>query len=172
MDRQRQHSYTLASRFSRHTGPARFENFNERLAERVRMARELHDTFLQTLQGSKLVADDALEQPSDPVHMRRAMQQLSVWLERAIHEGRAALPLRSVRSSRRPPQARPCWLAPAPMPPPAHRAGRSGRTAHRTGTSAPAWPFGPASVSVKRVYPAVRLRSPVSSGLRYAAVVP
>src|SRR5260370_13072674 len=35
--------------------------FDERLAERTRMARDLHDTFLQTLQGSKLVADDALE---------------------------------------------------------------------------------------------------------------
>jgi signal transduction histidine kinase/streptogramin lyase len=65
--------------------------FNERLAERTRMARELHDTFLQTLQGSKLVADDALEKSSDPVRMRRAMEQLSAWLERAIHEGRAAL---------------------------------------------------------------------------------
>ena len=33
----------------------------ERLSERTRIARELHDTFLQTVQGSKLVADDALE---------------------------------------------------------------------------------------------------------------
>jgi signal transduction histidine kinase len=71
--------------------------FNERLAERTRMARELHDTFLQTLQGSKLVADDALENSSDPVHMRRATEQLSAWLERAIHEGRAAL--NSLRAS-------------------------------------------------------------------------
>jgi len=29
--------------------------FDERLAERTRMARDLHDTFLQTIQGSKLV---------------------------------------------------------------------------------------------------------------------
>ena len=71
--------------------------FNERLAERTRMARELHDTFLQTLQGSKLVADDALEKSSDPVHMRKAMEQLSAWLEQAIHEGRAAL--NSLRAS-------------------------------------------------------------------------
>jgi signal transduction histidine kinase len=71
--------------------------FDERLAERTRMARELHDTFLQTLQGSKLVADDALEDSADPVHMRKAMEQLSVWLERAIHEGRAAL--NSLRTS-------------------------------------------------------------------------
>jgi signal transduction histidine kinase/ligand-binding sensor domain-containing protein len=73
--------------------------FDERLAERTRMARELHDTFLQTLQGSKLVADDALEKSSDPVQMRRAMEQLSVWLAQAIQEGRAAL--NSLRTSTR-----------------------------------------------------------------------
>jgi signal transduction histidine kinase len=65
--------------------------FDERLAERTRMARDLHDTFLQTIQGSKLVADDALELSTDPIRMRRAMGQLSVWLERATQEGRAAL---------------------------------------------------------------------------------
>jgi signal transduction histidine kinase len=65
--------------------------FDERLAERTRMARDLHDTFLQTLQGSKLVADDALEPSTDPIRMRRAMEQLSVWLGRATQEGRAAL---------------------------------------------------------------------------------
>jgi signal transduction histidine kinase/ligand-binding sensor domain-containing protein len=71
--------------------------FDERLAERTRMARELHDTFLQTLQGSKLVAEDALENSSDPTRMRRAMEQLSVWLEQAVQEGRAAL--NSLRTS-------------------------------------------------------------------------
>jgi signal transduction histidine kinase len=65
--------------------------FDERLAERTRMARELHDTFLQTIQGSKLVADDALDPSTDPVRMRRAMEQVSVWLGRATQEGRAAL---------------------------------------------------------------------------------
>jgi signal transduction histidine kinase/ligand-binding sensor domain-containing protein len=65
--------------------------FDERLAERTRMARELHDTFLQTIQGSKLVADDALENLHDPVRMRRALEQLSHWLNRAAQEGRAAL---------------------------------------------------------------------------------
>src|SRR5258707_6231330 len=55
------------------------------------MARDLHDTFLQTIQGSKLVADDALELSTDPIRMRRAMEQLSVWLGRATQEGRAAL---------------------------------------------------------------------------------
>jgi signal transduction histidine kinase len=63
----------------------------ERVNERTRISRELHDTFLQTIQGSKLVADDALDPSTDPVRMRRAMEQLSVWLARATQEGRAAL---------------------------------------------------------------------------------
>jgi signal transduction histidine kinase/streptogramin lyase len=71
--------------------------FDERLAERTRIARELHDTFLQTLQGSKMVADDALEQADDHARLRRAMQQLSGWLAQAVDEGRAAL--NSLRTS-------------------------------------------------------------------------
>jgi signal transduction histidine kinase len=63
----------------------------ERINERTRITRELHDTFLQTIQGSKLVADDALDPSTDPIRMRRAMEQLSVWLGRAMQEGRAAL---------------------------------------------------------------------------------
>ena len=63
----------------------------ERVIERTRITRELHDTFLQTIQGSKLVADDALDPSTDPIRMRRAMEQLSVWLARATQEGRAAL---------------------------------------------------------------------------------
>jgi signal transduction histidine kinase len=71
--------------------------FDERLAERTRLARELHDTFIQTIQGSKMVADDALEQSGDPVHMRRAMEQLAAWLGQSNEEGRAAL--NSLRTS-------------------------------------------------------------------------
>jgi signal transduction histidine kinase/ligand-binding sensor domain-containing protein len=71
--------------------------FDERLAERTRIARELHDSFLQTVQGSKFVADHALKRSSDPVQMHRAMEQLSEWLARAIQEGRAAL--NSLRTS-------------------------------------------------------------------------
>jgi signal transduction histidine kinase/ligand-binding sensor domain-containing protein len=71
--------------------------FDERLAERTRMALDLHDTFLQTIQGSKLVADDALEKPGDLVRMRRALEQLVVWLGQATEEGRAAL--NSLRTS-------------------------------------------------------------------------
>jgi signal transduction histidine kinase len=64
---------------------------DERLAERTRMARELHDTLLQTIQGSKLVADDALRNASELEVMRGTLKQLAVWLEQAMKEGRAAL---------------------------------------------------------------------------------
>jgi signal transduction histidine kinase len=71
--------------------------FDERLAERTRIARELHDTLLQTIQGSKMVADDALERSGDPVSLRRAIEKLSIWLGQAVNEGRAAL--NSLRTS-------------------------------------------------------------------------
>ena len=71
--------------------------FDERLAERTRIARDLHDTFLQTIQGSKLVADDALDPDADPAGIPRAMEQLSAWLGRATRESRAVLD--SLRSS-------------------------------------------------------------------------
>ena len=65
--------------------------FDERLAERTRMARDLHDTLLQTVQGSKMVADNALNRPEDAVGMQRAMEQVSGWLGQASTEGRAAV---------------------------------------------------------------------------------
>jgi len=65
--------------------------FDERLAERTRVARDLHDTLLQTVQGSKMVADNALNQPGDAVGLRRAMEQVSAWLGQASTEGRAAV---------------------------------------------------------------------------------
>jgi signal transduction histidine kinase/ligand-binding sensor domain-containing protein len=71
--------------------------FDERLAERTRMARDLHDTLLQTLQGSKMVADDALTRPDDAAGMRHAVEQLSIWLGEASTEGRAAV--NSLRTS-------------------------------------------------------------------------
>jgi signal transduction histidine kinase/ligand-binding sensor domain-containing protein len=70
---------------------------DERLAERTRMARDLHDTLLQTIQASKLISDDALEKRSDPEHMGRSMERISEWLRQAIQEGRAAL--NSLRAS-------------------------------------------------------------------------
>jgi signal transduction histidine kinase/ligand-binding sensor domain-containing protein len=65
--------------------------FDERLAERTRMAREFHDTFLQTIQGSKMVADDALVQGVTDERMRTALTKLSLWLGQSVTEGRAAL---------------------------------------------------------------------------------
>jgi signal transduction histidine kinase len=84
----------LRMRYAMNSLSARFDG---RLAERTRIAREFHDTLLQTIEGSKLVADDVLDQPADPARMRRAIEQLSEWLARAIQEGRAAL--QSLRTS-------------------------------------------------------------------------
>lgn len=65
--------------------------FDERIAERTRLARDLHDTLLQTLQGSKLVADDALEHRSDAEYTHHSMEKLAEWIDRAMREGRASL---------------------------------------------------------------------------------
>ena len=65
--------------------------FDERLAERTRIARELHDTLLQTVQGCKLVADNARDQFNDAEQMRGTLESLSGWLKQATLEGRAAL---------------------------------------------------------------------------------
>jgi signal transduction histidine kinase len=65
--------------------------FDERLAERTRMARDIHDTLLQTVQGSKMVADSALARSGDVSGMRHAMEQVSTWLGQAVAEGRAAV---------------------------------------------------------------------------------
>jgi len=70
---------------------------DEKLAQQTRIALELHDTMLQTVQGSKLVTDAALEKSNDPVHMRLALEKLSVWLGQASQEGQESL--NSLRSS-------------------------------------------------------------------------
>jgi signal transduction histidine kinase/ligand-binding sensor domain-containing protein len=64
---------------------------DERVSERTRLARELHDTLLQTIQGSKMVADDGLDDPADPDRAYRALERVSNWLAQATQEGRAAL---------------------------------------------------------------------------------
>ena len=71
--------------------------FDERLAERTRIARDFHDTLLQTIQASKLVADDALATNTDTGPSRDALSLLSGWLGQATEEGRSAL--NSLRSS-------------------------------------------------------------------------
>ena len=65
--------------------------FDERREVRTRLARELHDTLLQTIQASKMVADCAQTNLDDPAQTRTALERLSVWLDRATVEGRAAL---------------------------------------------------------------------------------
>jgi signal transduction histidine kinase len=65
--------------------------FDERLEERTQLARDLHDTLLQTLQGSKIVADTALDRPGDAPTLARALQQVSAWMGKATEEGRATV---------------------------------------------------------------------------------
>jgi signal transduction histidine kinase len=57
----------------------------------------LHDTLLQTIQGSRLVADHTRENLNDPSQAEKALDRLCGWLDRATIEGRAAL--NSLRSS-------------------------------------------------------------------------
>ena len=64
---------------------------DERLAEQTRIARELHDDMLQTVQGSKFVVDDALERSNDTAYMRLTLEKLSNWLGHATQEAQAAL---------------------------------------------------------------------------------
>ncbi len=66
--------------------------FSERMAERNRLAGELHDTILQTVQATKMIADNArLNHSDDPRHLRDAIANISVWLSQATTEARAAL---------------------------------------------------------------------------------
>ena len=71
--------------------------FDERQSERTRLARELHDTLLQTIQGSRLVADGLEEYLDDPHRAKQSLAKLSQWLSQAMEEGRAAL--ESLRNS-------------------------------------------------------------------------
>ena len=83
-------------RLSRYATKLRIR-FDERLEERTRLARDLHDTLLQTIQGSKLVADSARGHAENPDSTIRSLDRLSEWLDRAIEEGRQAL--EALRSS-------------------------------------------------------------------------
>ncbi|MGO4213020.1 triple tyrosine motif-containing protein, partial [Terriglobus sp. YAF25] len=65
--------------------------FDDRLAERTRLARELHDTFLQTVQSSKMIAEDALREDTDEKRRQQTLEKLSIWLGRAVDEARAAV---------------------------------------------------------------------------------
>jgi signal transduction histidine kinase len=90
-------AWTLYRVRLRQVAQAMSVRFDDRLSERTRIARDLHDTLLQTIQGSKLAAESALKHSGDPSRMHSALEQLSVWLGRATEEGRAAL--NSLRTS-------------------------------------------------------------------------
>ena len=64
---------------------------DERLVQRILIAREFYDTLLQTVEACKFVIDDALEKSNDPAHMRLALEKLSNWLRQAAQEGQQAL---------------------------------------------------------------------------------
>jgi signal transduction histidine kinase len=75
----------------RRTEAALSVRFDEQLWERTRLARDLHDTLLQTIEASKMVADDALDASAGPARMRQALGRLSDWLGQATEEGQVAL---------------------------------------------------------------------------------
>ena len=64
--------------------------FHARSQERSRVARDLHDTLLQTIHGSRMIAEASSHQEDSHV-LRSDMARLAEWLARAAQEGRIAL---------------------------------------------------------------------------------
>jgi signal transduction histidine kinase len=64
--------------------------FEARLAERTRVARDLHDTLMQTVLASKVMADTS-RQETDAARLQATMSRLSSSLGQAAQEGRAAV---------------------------------------------------------------------------------
>jgi signal transduction histidine kinase len=64
---------------------------DERVTERTRLARDLHDTLIQTIHGSKMVADAGLDNRHDATRLYQALERVSSCLSQATEEGRAAL---------------------------------------------------------------------------------
>jgi Y_Y_Y domain/Histidine kinase len=63
---------------------------NARFAERTRIARDFHDTLLQTIQASKMLVDAALKN-KELERTRAGFEQVSSWLETAVSEARSAV---------------------------------------------------------------------------------
>ncbi len=75
----------IAYRFRLHqVASALSARFDERLDERTRIARELHDSLLQTIQGSLLISDVALQKRDDPARMGQAIERLHQCLDQAV----------------------------------------------------------------------------------------
>ena len=64
--------------------------FEERLAERTRIARELHDTFLQSVQGVLLMLH-TVSQELQPGKTKERLERAIDHTEKAINEGREAV---------------------------------------------------------------------------------
>jgi signal transduction histidine kinase/streptogramin lyase len=62
-----------------------------RLTERTRIAHDLHDTLLQTVQASKYAADSAVAHAHDQEYVRDMLGRVSEWLGQAVLEGRTVL---------------------------------------------------------------------------------
>jgi signal transduction histidine kinase len=70
---------------------------DERIAERTRLAQDLHDTLLQTIHASSMVVHAAREGHGNPPATANALETLDRWLSRAQEEARSAL--NALRSS-------------------------------------------------------------------------
>jgi signal transduction histidine kinase/ligand-binding sensor domain-containing protein len=70
---------------------------DDRVAERTRFARDLHDTMLQTIQGSEMIVSVAMNQSGNPPQTNAALIRISAGLARAREEARACL--QSLRAS-------------------------------------------------------------------------
>jgi signal transduction histidine kinase/streptogramin lyase len=64
---------------------------DERVAERTRLARDLHDTLLQTIQATKLIAEVAIGDADGSPPARKTMERLAKLLGQAMQEARASL---------------------------------------------------------------------------------
>lgn len=86
---------TLRWRLTAYTRHLRLR-FDDRLEERTRVARDLHDTLMQTVLASKLLAEGG-QMFSTISEGRAVLARVSEWLASAADEGRAVV--RSLRSS-------------------------------------------------------------------------
>jgi len=96
-------------------------NGEERLAERTRIAQELHDTLLQGFLGVAMQLREAVDHlPADSTAKPRFNHLMRV-MERALEEGRRAVRVCVLRTSAFPPWGRPSrafraiWATPRPV---------------------------------------------------------
>jgi signal transduction histidine kinase/streptogramin lyase len=64
---------------------------NARVEERTRLARELHDTLLQTIHASSMIVHVVQEVPGNPPPTAAGLAKLAGWLTRATQEARSSL---------------------------------------------------------------------------------